>query len=324
MIASMLAIGAAPAFAQSTPPPVVERKSTSRRASPVGAALLACWCEGFGAAERVQLWVQRNQGLRVQVLGKSGEGFPLVRGFLAAGAAIECVGTVASAGAGSHALKWSTIDRLPELGVISLTDPVPGQFPQPEQLALAFAVSGRPDPHVPFDPARKLEEPMEAAVTAVMSSDEVPATYVRPPDRAAFAEAMRVLAAHPALAPFTGDAKLWQGEPMAVVWPLPATASPRRIVGTGQRVQAAILQADRVGIALDPVVLPPAEVEKAAVGNPDLARAAATVARIGGCSGADPVVVGRVGILAERKSRPAPPASAMLHIETPGRPGDSA
>jgi hypothetical protein len=54
-----------------------------------------------------------------------------------------------------------------------------------------------------------------------------------------------------------------------------------------------------------------------AAANPDVAKAIATVARLGGCSSADPVVIGRVGVVAERRPRPAPAFLDMLRVEGP-------
>jgi len=332
LLAGLLAIGAIPsqslAQGQAAPQPqgvaVPERRAGGvRRPSPMPAALMACWCEGFGGLDRLRLTVTRGQAVRVVVEGRSGEGFVLIRAFMAAGAAMECMAAVSSASAASHTVRWAEAARLPEVASFTVGDPAPGKLPAVETVQLAAAIMARPDPHVIFDTARRLEEQAEAAVTAVMSGAPVTATYVKPPDRAAFAQAMRVLASQPSLASILGDASLWQGDPMAVVWPVERTAAPRRWVMVGQRVQASILQAARVGAALDPLVLPPEQVEPLAASNPEVAKAMATVAQLGGCAAADPVVIGRVGIVAERRSRPAPAFLDILRLEGPGPGADA-
>ena len=332
LLAGLLAIGAIPsqslAQGQAAPQPqgvaVPERRAGGvRRPSPMPAALMACWCEGFGGLDRLRLTVTRGQAVRVVVEGRSGEGFVLIRAFMAAGAAMECMAAVSSASAASHTVRWAEAARLPEVASFTVGDPAPGKLPAVETVQLAAAIMARPDPHVIFDTARRLEEQAEAAVTAVMSGAPVTATYVKPPDRAAFAQAMRVLASQPSLASILGDASLWQGDPMAVVWPVERTAAPRRWVMVGQRVQASMLQAARVGAALDPLVLPPEQVEPLAASNPEVAKAMATVAQLGGCMAADPVVIGRVGVVAERRSRPAPAFLDILRLEGPGPGADA-
>lgn len=332
LLAGLLAVGALPAqaIAQGQAPPqpqgvaVPERRGGGvRRPSPMPAAMMACWCEGFGGLDRLRLTVTRGQAVRVSVEGRSGEGFVLIRAFMAAGAALECMGAVSSASAASHTVRWAEAARLPEVASLTLGDPAPGKLPAVETVQLAAAIMARPDPHMAFDVAKRLDESAEAAVTAVMSAAPVTATYVKPADRAAFGQAMRVLAAQPALAGFIGDAGLWQGDPMAVVWPVERTAAPKRWVMVGQRVQACILQAERVGIMLDPLVLPPDQVEPLAAAHPEVAKAIATVAQLGGCAAADPVVIGRVGVVAERRSRPAPAFLEILRLEGPGAGADA-
>jgi hypothetical protein len=328
LLAGVLALGAVPSLAMGQVQPqgaaTPERRGGGvRRPSPMPAALMACWCEGFGAPDRVRLTVTRGQAIKVAVEGKSGEGFVLVRGFLAAGAAMECVGAVSSASAASHTVRWSEAAKLPEVASMSVGDPMPGKLPAVEALQLAAAIMSRPDPHQPFDTTRKLEESEEAAVTGVMAVDPVRATYVKPADRKAFGEAMRVLASEPSLAALIGPASLWQGDPMAVVWPLERNAPPRQIVMTGQRVQASILQAARVGAMLDPLVLPPDQVEPVAAANAEVAKAIATVARLGGCASADPVIIGRVGVVAERRPRPTPAFLEILRMEGSDTGGSS-
>lgn len=313
MMSGLFALAAAPAFGQVAKPqggvagPAGGRKPETQAVSTLAAAMIACWSEGFGGLDRLRMTVRGDQTLRVWADGRSGEGFILVRGFLAAGAALESVTTVAVAGTQGNTIRWSSMDRLPELATFTLNAPLLDKPASEAQMQLMAGIMGRPDPRGAFDADRKLTDEMEAAVTSVMGADSVTATWIKPPDRSEFGDAMRVLSGHAPLAQHLGEPSLWSGNPMAVVWPLSRGAKPQRIAMVGMRVQASILQACRVGAALDPLVLPPEDAEKAAAASPEVARALATVSRLGNCQAAEPVVIARVGVLSQARPRPVPP-----------------
>lgn len=276
------------------------------------AALLACWAEAFGAADRIRLRVDAAGRVGIGVDGRTGEGFELVRAFLAAGAIAEALAMVAGVACVPHAFRWADPAAWPEVCTFTMSAGGSLRSPTRLQLELAAAISGRVQSHVPFRPDRPASDAAVRGVGANMSSDRVKSWIVEADDRADFHAAMRVLASVPELAATIGPSAYWQEGIVPVVWGLSRTANPNMLAFVGQRIEAASLYAFQSGASLDPTLLPPEICERAAAADQEVARALATIARLGRCEATEPVVVARVGVPLEARPRTAPPFQSML------------
>jgi hypothetical protein len=300
------------ALAQSVPASRKTQGSSGGVQSAAPAALLACWAESFGAAERVRLKVDSAGRIVIAVDGRTGEGFGLVRAFLAAGAVSEALAMVASVACVPHAFRWAEPAAWPEVCTFTMSAGGSLRSPTQLQLELAASISARVQSAVPFRPDRPASDAAVRGVGANMSSDRVKAWIVEADDRAGFHAAMRVLASVPELAATIGPPSHWQEGTVPVVWGLPRTANPNLLAFVGQRIEAASLYAFQSGASLDPTLLPPETCEGVAAADPEIARALATIARLGRCDATEPVVVARVGVPVEARPRVAPPFQSML------------
>jgi hypothetical protein len=276
------------------------------------AALLACWAEAFGSAERIRLRVDSAGRVGIAVDGRTGEGFALVRAFLAAGAVAEALAMVASVSCVPHAFRWAEPAAWPEVCTFTMSAGGPVRLPTRIQLELAAAISARVESHVPFRSDQPASDEAVRGVGANMSSDRVKAWIVEADDRPGFLAAMRVLASVPELAATIGPPSYWQEGTVPVVWGMSRAANPNMLAFVGQRIEAASLYAFQSGASLDPTLLPPETCERAAAANQEVARALATIARLGRCEATEPVVVARVGVPVEARPRAAPPFKMML------------
>jgi hypothetical protein len=294
---------------------------TVQSAAPL--AVIACWCERFGSEDRLRMAVDPLGRVRVRVEGSSGDGVELVRAFLAAGAASECLATLASVARVSHTFRWAQPDAWPEVCTFSMASEGVVRLPSLVQLELAASITARSDAQGVFEAGGVLSQAAEQAILATMSSDRVRATLVATPDRSAFLEAMRTWAAVPAVATELGAPDLWNDGVCPLVWCLGRTASPQQLAFVGQRIEAVIQQGWRFGVSVDVRILPPQIAEQVASKDPALAKALADVARLGGCQTDEPVVIARLGKPQQARPRAAPPIMAMLADMAAMDPGSS-
>ena len=184
--------GAPPAGGQPPVGGMQARPRTGKAASTDGItmpfAMAACFADDYGALSNLRLIAKLDCTIATRC-AKSPVGddeyFTL---FISAGAALECIGMLATASMAGTAVFYPKIEEGGDLVIMSVRVGQVKKQPSPEAVASALGIFTRPDPHGAFDAAYKPEAAcvekariclIDQNTTGVVIADDKRAEFMR-------------------------------------------------------------------------------------------------------------------------------------------------
>ena len=276
-------------------------------------AMAACWADDYGALASLRLIAKLDCTIATRCARSpigDDEYFTL---FISAGAALECIGILATASMAGTAVFYPKIEEGGDLVVMSVRVGQVKKQPTPDALASALGIFTRPDPRGAFDAAYKPEVACVEKARISLIDQNTTGVVIADDKRAEFMKAVETLAAaSPAFAAAIGPKTLWGPGCTIVLAGRGPTATTQTLINAGRGMQKAGLFAHQYGAAFDVRPLPPGLFEAASAKGAEQAAAAKVIAAALEAPGFEPMALCRLGKLTAPQPRAVPPAMQIL------------
>ena len=276
-------------------------------------AMAACWADDYGALANLRLIAKLDCTIAVRCARSpvgDDEYFTL---FVSAGAALECIGMLASASMAGTAVFYPKIEEGGDLVIMSVRVGQVKKQPTSEAVASALGIFTRPDPRGAFDAAYKPEAACLEKARVSLIEQNTTGVVIADDKRAEFMKAVDTLAAaSPAFAAAIGPKTLWGPGCTILLAGRGPTATTQTLINAGRSMQKAGLFAHQYGASFDVRPLPPGLFEAASAKGAEQAAAAKLIASSLEAPGFEPMALCRLGKLTAPQPRAVPPAMQIL------------